>query len=76
MGRAASIGVRTVTVTIYLRLRAPGLQRKNEPRYAELDLGGCNLDDDGLIVLMVADPVLVERPDRSERRQDSDRPTA
>ena len=60
---------RLQSARLFLGLRAPGLQRKDEPRYAELDLGGCNLDDDGLIVLMVADPVLIERPDRSERRQ-------
>ena len=36
--------------------------RKGEPLYAELGLKDRDLDDDALIALMVANPILIERP--------------
>jgi len=36
--------------------------RKSEPLYAELGIKGRALDDDALISLMVANPILIERP--------------
>ena len=36
--------------------------RKGEPLYAELGLKDRLLDDEALIVLMVANPILIERP--------------
>jgi arsenate reductase (glutaredoxin) len=44
-----------------LGLRPRDLMRK-EPRYAELGLKVRVLDDDALIALMVANPILIERP--------------
>ena len=38
------------------------LMRKGEPLYAELGLKDRELDDDALIGLMVANPILIERP--------------
>ena len=45
-----------------LGLRPRDLMRKGEPRYAELGLNDHDLDDDALIALMVANPILIERP--------------
>jgi arsenate reductase (glutaredoxin) len=45
-----------------LGLKPHDLLRKGETRYAELGLKGRNLDDDALIALMVANPILIERP--------------
>ena len=36
--------------------------REGEPLYAELGLKDRDLDDDALIALMVANPILIERP--------------
>lgn len=36
--------------------------RKGEPRYAELGLKQRELNDDQLIALMAANPILIERP--------------
>jgi arsenate reductase len=38
------------------------LMRKGEPRYAELGLKDRELNDDQLIALMAANPILIERP--------------
>ncbi|MGZ8401630.1 MAG: arsenate reductase (glutaredoxin) [Methyloceanibacter sp.] len=45
-----------------LGLKPEELLRTGEPRYAELDLKDRHLDDDALIALMVANPILIERP--------------
>jgi arsenate reductase len=45
-----------------LGLRPGDLMRKGEPRFAELGLKERDLDDDALIALMVANPILIERP--------------
>ena len=45
-----------------LGLRPRDLMRKGEPLYAELGLMDRDLDDDALIGLMVANPILIERP--------------
>jgi arsenate reductase len=45
-----------------LKLTPQALLRKGEPRYAELGLKDRALDDDALIALMVANPILIERP--------------
>jgi len=45
-----------------LGLKPRDLLRKGESRYAELGLGKRDLDDDALIALMVANPILIERP--------------
>ena len=45
-----------------LGLKPRDLMRKGEPRYAELGLKDRDLDDDALIALMVANPILIERP--------------
>ena len=45
-----------------LGLKPRDLLRKGEPRYAELDLKGRQLDDEALIALLVANPILIERP--------------
>ena len=45
-----------------LGLRPRDLMRKGEPIYAELGLKDRDLDDDALIALMVANPILIERP--------------
>jgi len=50
------------TILKALRLRPRDLMRKGEPRYAELGLKDRDLDDDALIALMVANPILIERP--------------
>ena len=45
-----------------LGLRPRELLRKGEPRCVELGLKDRHLDDDALIALMVANPILIERP--------------
>ena len=50
------------TILNKLRLRPRDLMRKGEPLYAELGLKDRDLDDDALIALMVANPILIERP--------------
>ena len=45
-----------------LKLKPRELLRPGEPRYAELGLKDRDLDDDALIALMVANPILIERP--------------
>jgi arsenate reductase (glutaredoxin) len=45
-----------------LGLKPRDLIRKSEPLYAELGLKDRDLDDDALIALMVANPILIERP--------------
>jgi arsenate reductase len=45
-----------------LGLKPDALLRKGEPLYAELGLKDRKLDDDVLIALMVANPILIERP--------------
>ena len=45
-----------------LGLRPRDLMRKGEPRFAELGLKERDLDDDALIALMMANPILIERP--------------
>jgi arsenate reductase len=50
------------TILKKLGLKPRDLLRKGEPRYAELGLGKRDLGDDALITLMVANPILIERP--------------
>jgi len=50
------------TILKQLGLRPRDLMRKGEPLYAELGLKDRDLDDDALIALMVANPILIERP--------------
>jgi len=50
------------TILKKLGLRPRDLMRKGEPLYAELGLKDRDLDDDALIALMVANPLLIERP--------------
>lgn len=50
------------TILKRLGLRPRDLMRKGEPRYAELGLKDRDLEDDALIALMVANPILIERP--------------
>jgi arsenate reductase len=45
-----------------LGVKPQDIVRKGEPRYAELGIKGRALDDDALIALMVANPILIERP--------------
>ena len=45
-----------------LGMKPRDLIRKGEPRYAEFGLKDRQLGDDALIALMVANPVLIERP--------------
>jgi arsenate reductase len=45
-----------------LGLKPRDLVRQGEPRYAELGLKERDVDDDALIALMVANPILIERP--------------
>jgi arsenate reductase len=45
-----------------LELKPEDILRKGKARYAELGLKGRQLDDDALIALMVANPILIERP--------------
>jgi arsenate reductase (glutaredoxin) len=45
-----------------LGLEPRDLLRTGEPLYAELGLKTRKLDDDGLIALMAANPILIERP--------------
>jgi arsenate reductase len=50
------------TILKTLGLSPRDLMRKGEPRYAELGLKDRDLDDDALIALLVANPILIERP--------------
>ena len=50
------------TILKKLGLRPRDLMRKGETLYAELELKDRELDDDALIALMVANPILIERP--------------
>jgi arsenate reductase len=50
------------TILKKLGLRPRDLMRKGEPLYAELSLKDRDVDDDALIALMVANPILIERP--------------
>lgn len=50
------------TILKRLGLSPRDLMRKGEPLYAELGLKDRDLDDDALIALMVANPMLIERP--------------
>jgi arsenate reductase len=50
------------TILKKLGLRPRDLIRKGEPLYAELGLKDRDLDDAALIALMVANPILIERP--------------
>jgi arsenate reductase (glutaredoxin) len=45
-----------------LGVKPQDIVRKSEPLYAELGIKGRALDDDALIALMVANPILIERP--------------
>jgi arsenate reductase (glutaredoxin) len=45
-----------------LGLRARDIVRKGEARYAELGLKERDVGDDELLALMVANPILIERP--------------
>ena len=45
-----------------LGLKPRDILRAGEPRYAELGLKTRKLDDDALIALMAANPVIIERP--------------
>jgi arsenate reductase len=45
-----------------LGVKPQDIVRKGEPLYAELGIKGRALDDDALIALMVANPILIERP--------------
>ena len=45
-----------------LGLRPGDIIRRSEPLYAELGLNQRKLDDDALIALMAANPILIERP--------------
>jgi len=50
------------TILKKLGLKAKDIVRKSEQRYAELGLKDRHLDDEALIALMVANPILIERP--------------
>jgi arsenate reductase len=45
-----------------LGLKADDVVRKGEPLYAELGLKNRDLKEDALIALLVANPILIERP--------------
>jgi arsenate reductase len=45
-----------------LGMKPRDLLRQGEARYAELRLNDCDLSDGALIDLMVANPILIERP--------------
>ena len=45
-----------------LALKPNDIVRKGEPLYAELGLKDRRLDDEALIALLVANPILIERP--------------
>ena len=45
-----------------LGLKAADIMRKGEPLYAELGLKDRDLKEDALIALLVANPILIERP--------------
>ncbi len=50
------------TILKKLGLGPRDLLREGEPLYAELGLKDRDLDDDALIAVMVANPILIERP--------------
>ena len=50
------------TILKKLGLNPRDILRQGEPRYAELGLKDRDVDDDTLITLMVANPILIERP--------------
>jgi arsenate reductase (glutaredoxin) len=50
------------TILNKLGIGPQDLVRKSEPRYAELGLKDRKVDDDALIALMIANPILIERP--------------
>jgi len=50
------------TILKKLGLKPRDILRQGEPRYAELGLKDRDVDDDTLITLMVANPILIERP--------------
>jgi arsenate reductase len=50
------------TILKKLGLKPRDILRQGEPRYAELGLKDRDVDDDALIALMVANPILIERP--------------
>jgi len=50
------------TILKKLGLKPRDILRQGEPRYAELGLEDRDVDDDTLITLMVANPILIERP--------------
>ena len=50
------------TILKKLGLKPRDLMRKGEPLYAELGLKDRDLHDEALIALMVANPILIERP--------------
>ena len=50
------------TILQRLKLKPPDILRTSEPRYAELGLRERNPGDEELIALMVANPILIERP--------------
>jgi arsenate reductase len=50
------------TILKKLGLGPRDLLREGEPLYAELRLKDRDLDDDALIAVMVANPILIERP--------------
>lgn len=45
-----------------LKLKPSDLMRKGEPVYAQLGLKDRELSDDELVAVMVANPILIERP--------------
>jgi arsenate reductase len=45
-----------------LRLKADDIVRKGEPLYAELGMKDRDVKEDALIALLVANPILIERP--------------
>ena len=50
------------TILNKLGIGPQDLVRKSEPRYAELGLEDRKVDNDALIALMIANPILIERP--------------
>jgi arsenate reductase len=50
------------TILKRLGLKPQDIVRKSEPAYAELGSKERDLGDDALIALMVANPILIERP--------------
>ena len=58
----AALGCRAQRHSQEARAQAARYLRDSEPRYAELGLKDRKLDDDALMALMVANPILIERP--------------